>query len=92
MSPKIPPTPLEEVGCWDSRRARKHRICGAHVRCDVHVSYNPVWVHVLKLGKVVDEIAEHVVEKRVCRGISIQQSTASCGLEHHALLVMKDTA
>ncbi len=39
------------------------------MRFNVRVSGNPVWVHVLKLGKVVDETAEHVVEKRVHRGI-----------------------
>ena len=44
---------------------------------DVRVSGNPVWVHVLELGKVVDEIAEHVVEKRVRRGIRIQRSAVS---------------
>ena len=58
------------------------------------VSSNPVWVHVLKLGKVVDEIAEHVVEKRVGRGIRIQRSAvSSChDLVRHALLVMKHAA
>ncbi len=80
-----------KVGRWDSRRARKRRICGAHVLGDVSVSCNPVlvWVHVLKLRKVADEIAEHVVEKRVRQGIPIQRSTVRCCLVCHALLVMK---
>ncbi len=59
---------------------------------DVIVSGNPVWVHVLKLGKVMDEIAEHVVEKRVLLGIRIERSTVRGCLVCHALLVMKDTA
>ncbi len=46
------------------------------MRFNVRVSGNPVWVHVLKLGKVVDEIAEHVVEKHVRLGISIQRRAA----------------
>ena len=72
----------KEVGLWDSRRARKSRICGAHERGDVCGRGNPVWMHVLKLGKVVDEIAEHFVEKRVRRGSTVRQ----------ALHVMKDAA
>ena len=51
-----------------------------------------VWVHVLKLGKVVDEIAEHVVEKRVRRDIRIQQSAVRGCLVLHALLVMEHAA
>jgi len=62
------------------------------VRFDVCVSGNPVWVHVLKLGKVVDKIAEHVVEKRVRRGITIQRSAVCCFLVRQALLVMKHAA
>jgi hypothetical protein len=42
---------------------------------DVHhgVGGNPqaLWMHVLKREKVVDEIVEHVVEKRVRRDIWI---------------------
>ena len=56
---------------------------------DVRVSG---WVHILKLGKVVDEIAEHVVEKRVRLGIRIQQSAVRGCLVRHALLVMKHAA
>ena len=40
------------------------------------------FMHVLKLGKVVDEIAERSVDKRVSRGSTIRQ----------ALHVMKDAA
>ena len=57
-------------------------ICGAHERRDVCSRGNPLWMHVLKLGKVVDEIAEHFVEKRVLRGSTVRQ----------ALHVMKDAA
>ena len=67
---------------WDSRRARKLWICGAHERGDVCGRGNPVWMHVLKLGKVGDERAEHFVEKRVSRGSTV----------HQALHVMKDAA
>ena len=42
---------------------------------DVRARGNPVRMHVLKFGKVVDEIAEHVVEKRVRRDILIQHRT-----------------
>ncbi len=51
-------------------------------------------MHVLKLGKVVNDIAEHIVENRVCQalGIVIQQSNASGCLVLHALLVIKDAA
>ena len=55
-------------------------------------SGNPEWVHLLKLGKVVEEIAEHVVEKRVRRGIRIQRSAVRGCLVCHALLVMKHAA
>ncbi len=81
-----------ELARVDGRRARKRRICDGHVLSDVRVSGNPVWVHVLKLGKVVDEIAEHVVEKRVRRGIRIQRSAVRGCLVRHALLVMKHAA
>ncbi len=57
------------VGLGDSRWALKCRICGAHVRGKVSVRGNLVWMHDLKLGKVVDEIAEHVIEKHVGRDI-----------------------
>ena len=73
----------------DSRRARERRICGAHVRKDVSGRGNPVWVHVLKHGKVVDEMAEHVVKKRVRRDIVIQHSTVRGCIVRRALLVMK---
>ena len=63
-------------------RALKRWICGAHVRGDVSGRGNPVWMHVLKLGKVVDKIAEHFVEERVRRGSTVRQ----------ALHVMKDAA
>ena len=43
---------------------------------------NPVWMHVLKLGNVVDEIAEHFVERCVRR----------CSTVRQALHVMKDAA
>jgi hypothetical protein len=63
------------VGLWDSRWARKCRVCGTHVRGNVCVRGNPVWMHVLKIGNVVDKIAEHVVEKRVRLGILKQGNT-----------------
>ena len=72
----------------DSRRARKRRICGAHVLGDVRARGNPVRMHVLKLGKVVDAIAEHVVEKRVRRCILIQHRTVRGGFARQALLVI----
>ncbi len=62
------------------------------MRFDVRVSSNLVWMHVLKLGMVVDEIAEHVVEKNVRRGISIQRRAVRGCLLRHALLVMKHAA
>ena len=62
------------------------------MRGDVRGRGNPVWMHVLKLGKEVDEIAEHVVEKRVCRGILIQQRTVRGSTVRRALLVMKHAA
>jgi hypothetical protein len=80
------------VGPWDSKWARKCRVCGAHVRGNVSVRGNPVWMHVLKMGKVVVEIAEHVVEKRVCLGILKKGSTVCRCLVLHALLVMKEAA
>ena len=83
---------MKEVGLWDSRRARKRRICVAHVIGDVRARGNTVRMHVLKLGKVVDEIAEHVVEKRVRRCISIQHSTVRGSFVRRALLVMKHAA
>jgi hypothetical protein len=43
---------------WDSKWARKSRVCSAHARWDECGSLYPVWMHVLKHGKVVDEIAE----------------------------------
>ena len=92
MSPNMPPTPLKEVGLWDSRRARKRWICGARERGDVCGRGNPVWMHVLKLGKVMDEIAEHVVEKRVHQDILIQQLTVRGSTVRRALLVMKQAA
>ena len=49
-------------------------------------------MHVLKLGKVVDEIAEHVVEKRVRRDILIQHRTVRGSFVGRALLVMKHAA
>ncbi len=61
-----------------------------HVYGNLCVRGNPVWIHVLKIGKVVDEIAEHVFEKRVRLGILKQPSTVSRCLVHHALLVMKE--
>ena len=52
------------------------RIRGARVCEDVRGRGNPLWMHFLKLGKVVDEIAEHVVvEKRVRQCILIQHRT-----------------
>ena len=59
---------------------------------DVSVTGNPVWMHVSKLGKFVDDIAEHVVEKRVCLGILIEHSTVqgSNVRQGRALLVMKE--
>ncbi len=45
------------------------------MRWDVRVIGNPVWTHVLKLGKVVDAIAEHLVERRVRQNISIEHAT-----------------
>ncbi len=65
-------------------------LCGAHVRDDVRVRGNPVWMHVLRIGKVADEIAEHFVEKRVRLGILNQGSTVRRCLVLHALLVMKE--
>ena len=62
------------------------------MRGDVRGRGDPVWMHVLKLGKVVDEIAEHVVEKRVRQGILIQQLTVRGSTVRQALLVMKDAA
>ena len=56
---------------------------------DVRVSG---WVHILKLGKVVDEIAEHVVEKRVRRDLLIQHRTVRGSVVRSALLVMKHAA
>jgi hypothetical protein len=81
------------VGPGDSRWARKCRVCGAHVRCNVSVRGNPVWMHhddVLKIVEVVDEIAEHVVEKRVRVGILKQGSTVCRSFVLHAHLVMKE--
>ncbi len=52
----------------------------------------PRRLQVLKLGKVVDEIAEHVVEKRVRQSIRKQRSAVRCCLVRHALLVMKHAA
>ena len=46
----------------------------------------------LKLRKVVDEIAEHVVEKRVRKGVLIQQLTVRGSTVRQALLVMKHAA
>ena len=82
MSPNMPPTPLKRGRSLGQQEGRKRWICGAHERGDVCGRGNPVWMHVLKLGKMVDEIAEHVVEKRVCRGSTVRQ----------ALHVMKDAA
>ena len=65
---------------------------GAHERRDVCGRGNPVWMHVLKLGKVVDEIAEPVIEKHVCRGILVQQITVRRSTVRQALHVMKDAA
>jgi hypothetical protein len=45
-----------------------------------------------EFGEVVDEIAEHFVEKLVGRGISIHQSAVCCCLVCLALLVMKHAA
>ena len=49
-------------------------------------------MHVLKLGKVVDEIAEHVIEKRVRRDLLIQRRTVRGSVVRRALLVMKHAA
>ena len=68
------------------------RIRGAHVCGNVSGRGNPLWMHFLKLGKVVDEIAEHVVEKRVRRGILIQHTTVRRSTVRRALLVMKHAA
>ena len=64
------------------------------MRWDVCGRGNPVWMHVLnlKLGKVVDEIAEHVVEKRVRRGILIQHPTFRGSTVRRALLVMNNAS
>jgi hypothetical protein len=59
---------------------------------DVRARGNPVRMHVLKLGKVVDEIAEHVVEKRVRRDLLIQHLTVPGSVVRSALLVMKHAA
>ena len=81
MSPNMPPTPMKRgrsLGQPEGQEAldmwcpRARDVCGRG---------NPVWMHVLKLGKVVDEIAEHFVEKRVRRGRTVRQ----------ALHVMKDS-
>ncbi len=80
------------VGLWDSRRVKKCRVCGAHRHGNVCVRGNPVWMHVLKIGKVADVIAEHVVEKRVDLGILKQGSTVRRCLLLHTLLVMKEAA
>ena len=49
-------------------------------------------MHVLKLGKVVDEISEHVVEKHVSRGILIREIAVRGSTVRQALYVMKDAA
>ena len=92
MSPNMPPTPLRRGRSLGQEGGRKRWICRAHVRGDVRGRGNPVWMHVLKLGKVVDEIAEHIVEKRVRRGILIQQPTVRGSTVRGALLVMKDAS
>ena len=47
------------------------------MRGDVSGRGNPVWMQVLKLGKVVNEIAEHVVEKCVPLGILIHTALSA---------------
>ena len=59
---------------------------------DVRARGIPVRMHVLKLGKVVDEIAENIVEKRVRQCILIQHRTVCGSFVCRALLVMKDAA
>ena len=79
VSPNMPPTPLKRGRSLGQKEGPKRWICGAHERRDVCGRGNPasVWmpVHGLKLGKVVDEIAEHFVEKCVRWGILIPQLT-----------------
>ena len=82
MSPNMPPTPLKRGRSLGQKEGPKRWICGAHERRDVCGRGNPLWIHVLKLGKVVAEKAEHFVEKRVRRGSTVRQ----------ALHVMKDAA
>ncbi len=75
------------VCIWDSWRSRKHTI---YVRWDFGVTVNLVWMHVLKVGNVVDEIAEFFVDLRVLREIMIQHTTAYRNIICQALLVMKE--
>ncbi len=83
---------FKRQGLWDSWRARKRRICGAHVRGDVSVRGNPVWnlwMHVLKLKKVMDDIADCVIEKRVgwghCLVYTLQLHVHTCIYSVHTV-------
>ncbi len=84
----IETNPLPCTSWW----ARRCWECVAPVRNDVCVRGNPVWMHVLKIGKSVDEIAEYVGEQRVRLGILKQGSTFSRCLVLHTLRVMKEAA
>jgi hypothetical protein len=72
-----------------SKKLHLKHVCGIQVVC---VRGNPVWMHVLKIGKVVDEIAEHVFEKRLLLGILKQGSTVHRCRVRHTLLVLKEAA